>query len=133
MIISAEEFIRLRTSDVPEEQEQASRDTAENLVWLDIIQNFPGYKTWIVHNKTVPIKILEILAQDKEAKVRTEVARKRKIHDKIFDLLSVDKDEGVRHALINNTKLSMDKKMLINVEGSQWLETALKEQLTREK
>jgi hypothetical protein len=131
MIISAEEFIRLRTSNLPKEQEQASFDTADNLVWLDIIQNFPHYKTWVVHNKTVPIEILEILAQDEEAKVRAEVARKRKINDKIFDLLSVDKDESVRHTLICNTKLSKDKKMLINVEGSQWLKIALEEQLSR--
>ena len=132
MIISAEEFIRLRTSDLPIEQERASRDTAENLVWLDIIQNFPDYKTWVIHNKTIPIEILEILAEDKEVEVRAAVARKRKINDKIFGLLSVDNDESVKHALITNTKLGNDKKMLINVEGSQWLKTALEEQLSRE-
>ncbi len=111
MIISAQEFIQLRTSDQKEEQERASREPAENLVWLDVIQKFPDYKVWVVHNKTVPVEILEILAQDKRVEVRISVAMKRKINDNIFNLLSGDKDESVRHALLCNTKLSKDKKM----------------------
>ena len=118
MITSAAEFVRLRTSDLKEEQDRASHDTADAAVWVDVIQNFPDYKVWVAHHKTVPIHVLEILAQDKEVEVRQVVARKRKINDSIFSLLFVDKDENVRHALICNTKLAKDKKTLIQTEGS---------------
>lgn len=131
MIVSAEEFIKLRTSDKKEEQDRASRDHADNRVWLDIIKNYPEYKVWIVHNKTIPVDILESLAKDEEIEVREAVARKRKINDRIFELLSADKDESVRYALICNTKLSKEKKELIHTEGSNWLKAALQEQLAK--
>jgi hypothetical protein len=131
MINSAEEFIKLRTSDIIEEQYRASHDNADSTVWLDIIQNHPEYKVWVVHNKTIPIEILELLSKDENVEVREAVARKRKINDTIFELLSIDKEESVRHALICNTKLSKEKKGLIHTEGSQWLKAALQEQLTK--
>jgi len=64
MINSAEEFISLRTSDVNAEYYRASHDDAEDATWLDIIQRFPAYKVWVIHNKTIPLTILEILALD---------------------------------------------------------------------
>lgn len=57
------------------------------------------------------------------------VARKRKIDDIIFDKLKVDIDESVRHALICNTKLSIEKKQQINTSDSEWLEKELKEKM----
>jgi hypothetical protein len=127
MITSAEEFIKLRTSEIKEEQDRASLDSADNTIWLDIIHNYPDYKVWVVHNKTIPIEILEKLAADENAEVRAAVARKRKINDRIFDLLSVDKDENVRYALMCNTKLQKEKKKLIQTGGSQWLKSTLEE------
>ncbi|HEX5154855.1 MAG TPA: hypothetical protein VFW07_25595 [Parafilimonas sp.] len=131
MIVSAEEFIKLRTSDIAEEQHRASHDSADNAVWLDIIQNHPEYKFWVVHNKTIPVEMLELLAKDEDADVRAAVARKRKINDRIFELLSTDNDESVRYALIYNAKLSKEKKRLIHTEGSELLEAALQRQLAK--
>jgi hypothetical protein len=130
MIASAEEFIRLRTSDLKEEQDRASRDMADTSIWMEVITKFPNYKVWVVHNKSIPIDILEILAQDKDAEVRAEVARKRKINDKIFSWLAVDTDENVKYALICNTKLPKNKKMLIDTKQSKWLKEALNKQLS---
>ena len=131
MIASAEEFIRLRTSDLKEEQDRATHESADATVWVDLITNFPGYKVWVVQNKTIPIEILETLAKDEDAEVREAVARKSKINDRIFNWLAVDTDENVRYALICNTKLPKDKKRLIDTERSEWLKKALHEQLSK--
>lgn len=131
MISSAEEFISLRNSDLPDEQQRASQDSADVAVWLDTIDRFPEYKSWVAHNKTIPIEVLEILAHDKDAGVREKVARKRKINDKIFNLLSIDRDESVRYTLMCNTKLTNDQKKLIRIEDSTWLKTKLEEVLNQ--
>lgn len=121
MIKTADEFIALRQSANLDEQHRASHDNADISVWLDIIKNYPNFKTWVIHNKTIQIEILEILCEDKDPNVRSDVARKRKINDKIFNLLSVDPDENVRYALMCNTNLTLDKKQNIKMDDSQWL------------
>jgi hypothetical protein len=78
MINSAEEFIKLRTSELKEEQDRATHDSAELETWNDIINRYPDYKEWVVHNKTIQIEILENLTLDSDPKVRSAVARKGK-------------------------------------------------------
>jgi hypothetical protein len=121
MIKSADEFIRLKTSEVEEEYRRATNDTADISTWTEIIEKHSDFKQWVVHNKTVPMEILEILTLDSDPNVRSAVARKRKINDKIFRLLSKDKDENVRYALMSNTKLSKDKLKEIDTTDSNWL------------
>ena len=132
MIKSAEEFVRLRESEIQEEQHRASNDSAELEIWYEVIRKYPEFKEWVIHNKTIPIEILELLAEDKDPRVRSEVARKRKINDKIFSTLSIDQDENVRYALIFNTKFSKDKAKLklIKVDDSAWLQEKLEEKMT---
>ncbi len=121
MINSALEFITLRQSDNKDEQDRASNENADISVWLDIISNYPEFKTWVIHNKTVPVEILEILCTDEDSNIRSDVARKRKLNDKIFNLLSIDLDENVRYALMCNTKLTLDQKRTIKMDDSLWL------------
>ena len=129
MIISAQEFKKLRLSDDHNEQLRASTDSASIDVWSEVIALYPDLKEWVAHNKTIQIEILEILATDNDPRVRCVVARKRKINDKIFDLLKNDVDESVRHALICNTKLNLDKKRDIEVNDSEWLRRELQSKL----
>jgi hypothetical protein len=96
MIITAEEFIRLRSSEEPEEYGRAAHDEASIQTWEEVIEKYPDYKKWVIHNKTVPIEILQRLAKDINPSIRAEVARKRKINEAIFQLLAADEDEGVR-------------------------------------
>ncbi|RZK18555.1 MAG: hypothetical protein EOO56_15815 [Hymenobacter sp.] len=131
MINSAEEFIRLRISDVETEYYRVSHDDAADATWLEIIQRFPDYKAWVIHNKTVPLTILEILSLDDDAQVRAAVARKRKINNEIFRRLSVDTADSVRGALLANTNLSRTMKMQVSTEGSEWLKKPLQEQLNK--
>ena len=70
MIESAEEFVRLRGSEVPEEYLRAAQDSAEVQVWLDIIQRYPDMRFWVAQNKTVPVPVLEVLRNDEDQRVR---------------------------------------------------------------
>jgi hypothetical protein len=129
MIKSADEFIALRQSDNIDEQYRASHDNADINIWLEVIESYPDFKNWVIHNKTIQIEILEFLSTDKDPKVRSAVARKRKINDAIFNLLSVDHDEGVRYALMCNTNLSIDKIKTIKINDSIWLTEQLAERI----
>lgn len=132
MITSAEEFIRLRSSHEPAEYRQAAHDTAALAVWQDVIRSYPDYKTWIVHNKSVPLIILQILAQDPSVEVRCSVARKRKImKTEIFDLFVDDANETVRAALINNTNMDLASLLKITPTGSGWYQAVYQARLVK--
>lgn len=129
LITSAEEFVRLRTSDLPEEYGLAAEDEAPSTVWLDVISRFPEMKEWVVHNKTVPLEILELLARDDSVSVRATVADKRKLSLELFELLAHDDDELVRHRIAYNKKapvhvlehLSTDTSLLVRATAMRRL------------
>src|SRR5262245_57576700 len=127
MITSADEFIQLTQSIDPQELSPATNDSADISVWRTVIQKFPACKSWVVHNETIPIEILELLATDNDPGVRSEVARKRKINDSLFSILSVDSDENERYALMSSRKLSLDKKRRIKIDDSLWLTKQLED------
>lgn len=104
MITSAAEFIALRTSTVKDEYDRAAHDEAPLEVWRELVREYPAMRTWVAHNKTVPIEILETLAGDASAEVRSSVARKRKLTAALFEQLARDPDDGVRHAIVYNEK-----------------------------
>jgi hypothetical protein len=131
MIESAQEFIRLRNSEIPAEYNRSAHEEASDQTWLDVIDNFPEYKIWVVHNKTVPLSILEKLVSDFDPNVRCEIARKRKVNQLIISILSVDKDEQVRIALASNTKIRTSDLVKINRQGSEWFRKNLDEIITR--
>jgi hypothetical protein len=97
---------------------RAAHDSADISTWIEVIEKHPDFKRWVIHNKTVPIEILELLTFDNDANVRSEVARRRTINDKIFATLARDKDENVRYALMCNTRLSIDKLKQIETRDS---------------
>lgn len=103
-IASAEEFVRLRSSDSADEQRRATHDPAAEEVWLDVIDRFPDYRTWVAHNKTVPLAILKTLSRDRAPEVRFAVAMKRKLDADLFETLSRDTDDGVRARIALNRK-----------------------------
>jgi hypothetical protein len=104
MITSADEFSRLRRSNDVAEQARASHAAAPETVWMDVIRLYPDLRKWIAHNKTVPLEILRLLAQDDDPHVRRTVAMKRKLDQALFETLSADPDESVRRAIANNAK-----------------------------
>ncbi|HAD13976.1 MAG TPA: hypothetical protein DCF33_16245 [Saprospirales bacterium] len=127
MIQSAEEFIRLRDSEIREEYYRATFEEAEEGVWERVIEKYPDYKIWVIRNKTVPVEILAQMAKDPDPNVRQEVALKRKISESIFRLLAADPDEGVRSFLLSNTKLTLEQKKAVKTDDSPWLAEKLEE------
>lgn len=96
MITSAEEFVALRTSEDPADQERATRDHADVSVWLAVVASYPSMRQWVAHNKTVPIEVLQDLASDPDPSVRWEVAGKRKLDPDLLSRLASDGDDSVR-------------------------------------
>ncbi len=119
MISSAEEFVRLRSSELPEEYWRAAHEEASEVVWLDVIARFPDMRKWVAQNKTVPLSMLEILARDADVSVRCMVAAKRKLSPVLFDLLSQDSEGTVRSRIANNKKapLHILKRLLDDPEA----------------
>lgn len=106
MIESAEEFKRLRESEVADQYTRAAHDEANLDVWEEVLEKYPDLAIWVAQNKTVPVEILETLAVHRDTKVRDMVARKRKIPESLMLTLAKDKDESIRHALVNNGKVT---------------------------
>ena len=104
MIKSAEEFLRLRTSEVQLEYQRAASDSAPIDVWLEIIRDYPEMTSWVVHNKTVPLEVLALVAQNPNPALRHDVACNRKLSAQLFELLASDKDETVRARIALNRK-----------------------------
>jgi hypothetical protein len=105
MIESAEQFIRLRSSEDPAEYNRAAQEEASLEVWREVIDRYPGYRFWVAQNKTVPIEILAVLAMDRLADVREMVARKRKLTSDLQVKLAQDPNETVRLAIATNAKI----------------------------
>lgn len=102
MIISAADFVALRTSEDPHETRRAAEEEADQGVWLEVIEMYPEMRQWVAHNKTVPVEILEKLATDADPAVRWAVASKGKLTGTLVKLLAWDRDEGVRVRIARN-------------------------------
>ncbi len=106
MIKSAEEFVFLRSSQEIDLYQRAAHEPATEEIWLEVIERYPDMRTWVAHNKTVPLSILEILSRDKDPRVRHMVAMKRKLGQDISILkrLAQDPEDSVRMSVALNPK-----------------------------
>jgi hypothetical protein len=103
VITSAEEFVALRSSEIKAEYDRAAMEEAPISVWREVIRKYPEYSRWVVHNKTVPLEILEELcAVDTDS--RPFIARKRKLSLTLFENLSQDLNSSVRTGIASNKK-----------------------------
>lgn len=121
MISSAQEFKRLRESDIQAEYSRAANEEASIETWLEVLDQYPDLAFWVAQNKTIPIEVLQLLADYQDLNVRNMVARKRKIDTVIFNKLKDDPDTAVRHALMCNSKLTDEQKRRIKTSDSKWL------------
>lgn len=72
MIESADEFVRLRTSQDRAEYHRAAHDEATEATWIEVLERFPDMRVWVAHNKTVPLTILERLRHDSDVQGAAE-------------------------------------------------------------
>jgi hypothetical protein len=103
-IASAEEFVRLRSSENPEEYNLASWGSASDEVWLEVIHNHPEYARWVAHNKSISLEVIRILAAHPDDAVRSFIAAKRKTPTDLLWLLAKDQVDSVRARVANNAK-----------------------------
>lgn len=120
VISSASEFVALRTSEDPAEYRRAAHEEASFDVWVEVVDAHPDMRRWVAHNKTVPVQVLELLAQDADPDVRAVVAGKRKFPLELAVLLSRDIDEGVRLRVAHNPKVH-DDVLQILAEDECWM------------
>jgi hypothetical protein len=120
MITSAEEFVRLRSSDLKDEYLQAAHDSADIQVWLEVIEKYPDFQEWVAHNKTIPEEIIVLLSDSLDARIKSIIAAKRKTPGYILQKLARDTDESVRLRVACNPKVP--KEILVSLLGDPWEE-----------
>jgi len=108
MISNIEEYFRLKNSEDKEEYDRVVREELTSELISDILENYPKSKSWLVHNKFIPVEVLKILASDKDVDVRFTVAMKKKCDRSIFETLMKDEEFSVRMAVVRNNKLPID-------------------------
>jgi hypothetical protein len=131
MILSAEEFACLRLSLVESEYNRAATEEAPLQVWLDVLAQFPELREWVAHNKTVPLEILQILAEDPDERVRCVVAGKRKLTHELRTKLSRDSDPSVRERIAYNAKVELHLLHQLAADPEQFVRAAAKNALAR--
>jgi len=127
MISTAAEFCRLRESENPEEYLRAANEEAPIEVWREVVASRPDMRSWVAHNKTVPVEILEELSSDLDVDVRCVIARKRKISEAIALRLAKDPDENVRAALVFNQKLPASALTVLRSDTSEFVQKTIRE------
>ncbi len=123
VILSADEFVRLRRSRLKSDYNRAAYDCAANEVWHDVIARFPEMKIWVVHNKTVPGEILEMLSVDEDAEVRIAVAMKRRTPPEVLLRLAGDSEFGVRMAVACNRKAPLSALRSLSMDSDERVAT----------
>jgi hypothetical protein len=133
MIESAEQFRSLRESEQSDEYSRASHDEAPLEVWLEIIDRMPDMRFWVAQNKTVPISVLESLADDTDPRVRDMVARKRKLPESLQIKLATDSDPIVRCTLARNAKLAPRALAILAVDHDEMVTAVLQQRSDKAK
>lgn len=112
MITSAEEFVTLRASRLKAEYDRSAMEDAPLAVWREVIKRYPDYVQWVIHNKTIPLEILEELCES-HPESRYFIASKRKLSLELFAFLSQDPDPMVRSGIAVNKKTPLE--VLVNL------------------
>ncbi|ANY23612.1 hypothetical protein [Gordonia terrae] len=133
MITSLSEYESLLNSDDLEDRHRVARDSAPAEVWLRIISEVPEYRAFVVQNKTLPLDVLRILAQDVDRDVRFTVAMRRAAakDETIARLLASDSDAGVRAALAKNPKLDQTVLQQLARDEDEWVRECAQDSLAR--
>lgn len=102
MIDSAEQYLRLRTSPVPEDYRRATRDRVPLAVWYFMALRHPWVRAWIALNQYVPPVMLALLAADEDWRVRAVVATRPNLTWGILERLARDASPDVRLRVARN-------------------------------
>jgi hypothetical protein len=129
MIQSPQEFIALSDSEHPDNQHRARYEDAPEEVWFEIVEKYPDYIRAVIWNKTVPLNILRCIAKSPDAKIRCDVAMKRKLDDALFEMLSQDPDDSVRAQIVSNPKTPRHISERLALDREVWVAQQAREKL----
>ncbi len=104
MITSAEEFVRLRQSEVTADYERAATDSASDDVWLEVIESFGVFASWVAHNKSISETIIRKLYSLDNLDVQLVLASKRRTPSDLLISLCEHENDSVRLAVAHNPK-----------------------------
>ena len=127
MITSAEEFIKLRTSEIPEEYHRSAHEGAADEVWLTLINDYPDMLKWVAHNKTISDEIIRELFKTNDLEVKYVLAQKRKTPQDVLAQLCKDLDEGIRLRVALHPKLSDELYSVLENDEWEQVRDAIKE------
>lgn len=120
MIDDANEWIRLRRSDDPEDQQRAMSEAVPVAVWAQVYERAPDLRPFIAAHREVASSILERLGNDADAAVRLAVAQRNDLPEKLLRLLADDRHEQVRLAVAANPSTRKDVlQYLSRVDGAE--------------
>lgn len=105
IIESAEHYAKLMESENRADQDFARRSYASVDVWLDVIQDYPHLKDWVLLNYQVPVEIIERLSHDPDVGVRMTVASKNKLSAELIEQLARDESADVRRTIAHHPKI----------------------------
>lgn len=94
----ADEWVRLRNSDVNEEHQKAAWAEMPTPVWLDVLHRYPEMAEWVAHAKRSPAEVVAGLVSHPDPRVRRAVAGQRRLAPDLRAVLADDPDETVRRA-----------------------------------
>lgn len=129
MITSAAEFVRLRTSDLPEEYERSALEEAPENVWLEIIESHPEMRAMVAYNKTIPVTIMERLSIELDLDVRLTLAAKGKAPAHVLARLATDEDGGVRARVARHGNVSTETLRTLAADPEEWVSSIATERL----
>ncbi|WP_125832026.1 hypothetical protein [Pseudomonas sp. v388] len=95
--------MRLRSSQIKLEYDRSALEEVPIEVWYELVNDHPDYRQWVIHNKIVPLEILEYLYKIYSS-LKLHIARKRKLSVELFERLSDDPDRYVRSIIAINRK-----------------------------
>lgn len=108
MIRNINEYLYLADSDNKSDNKRIINEELSSDLISELIKNYPERKSWLIHIKFIPAKILEELATDDNDDVRFTIALKKKCNRVTFEKLLSDINYSVRLAVIRNKKLPID-------------------------
>lgn len=120
MIDDANEWIRLRRSDDPEDQQRAMTEAVPVAVWAQVYERAPDLRPFIAAHREVALPMLERLADDPDATVRLAIAQRKVAPENLLRLLADDVNEQVRLAVAAHPSTGKDVlQYLSRVDGAE--------------
>lgn len=120
MIDDANEWIRLRRSDDPDDQQRAMTEAVPVAAWAEVYDRAPDLRPFMAAHGGVASAWLERLARDPDRAVRLAIAQRDDASEAVLRELADDVSEPVRVAVAANPSTRKDVlQYLSRVDGAE--------------